>query len=418
MDLDAFFASVEQLDHPEWRGQPVIVGGSAERRGVVSTCSYEARKFGVHSAMAAAQARRLCPQAIWTHGHFERYIEVSRQVMGILLNHSPQLEQCSIDEAFLDVTPGPRLGGDPVAVAEAIQAEVATLGISCSIGLGTNKTVAKIASDMDKPRGLTVVTPGTEREFLAPLPLAKMSGLGSKSVAKLNRLGLRTLGDLASADEALLRPIFGKNTHSMRLRAGGQDSSPVASSDTVKSVSNEVSFATNLTTAEEIRQAIYLVAQKTGRRLRAKGLKGHTVCLKVRYNDLSYRSAQRGLGRNVDNEADFIDVLYELLPGLWQPGDELRLVGVAVSGFEDTGGGRQLSLFDLGVGPETSLEAANGERDSKSPGRPPRRGRATDGLVAATDRVKNRFGDAALKRGRELRFESRLTGTPARPTKS
>lgn len=181
VDLDAFFASVEQLDHPAWRGKPVIVGGRADRRGVVSTCSYEARSYGVRSAMASATAERLCPDAIWATPRFERYHELSRAVMDILYAESPLLEQVSIDEAFLDVTPGRFTGDDPVAIATRIQEHVAELGITCSIGIASCKTVAKIASDLDKPKGLTVVYPGSEAAFLAPMKVRVMPASASRA---------------------------------------------------------------------------------------------------------------------------------------------------------------------------------------------------------------------------------------------
>ena len=177
VDLDAFFASVEQLDHPAWRGKPVIVGGDPKRHGVVSTASYEARKYGVRSAMPSSTADRLCPHAIWTRGHFSRYRELSSAVMNILFCESPRLQQVSIDEAFLDISPTRINREHPVAVARRIQQRVSELGITCSIGLGTSKTIAKIASDMDKPCGLTVVYPGRESDFLSPLPIRAMSNL-------------------------------------------------------------------------------------------------------------------------------------------------------------------------------------------------------------------------------------------------
>ena len=178
MDLDAFFASVEQLDHPEWRGKPVIVGGSPKHRGVVSTASYEARTFGVHSAMPSWQAQRLCPQAIWTRGNHARYREMSNKVMQVLKDETPLVEQVSIDEAFFDVSPGRFSKENPIDICRRIQRRVASLGVTCSIGIGVNKTVAKIASDRQKPRGLTIVLPGTEASFLAPLPVRVMSGIG------------------------------------------------------------------------------------------------------------------------------------------------------------------------------------------------------------------------------------------------
>lgn len=179
LDLDAFFASVEQLDHPAWRGKPVIVGGSPERRGVVSTASYEARAYGIHSAMPSYQARRLCPDALWTKGHFARYRELSEHVMRLLRDETPLVEQVSIDEAFFDVSPGRYSRESPIEICRRIQRRVSALGITCSIGLGTSKTVAKVASERQKPRGLTVVLPGTERGFLAPLPVRALSGIGA-----------------------------------------------------------------------------------------------------------------------------------------------------------------------------------------------------------------------------------------------
>ncbi|MDO4443270.1 MAG: DNA polymerase IV, partial [Slackia sp.] len=201
VDLDAFFASVEQLDHPAWRGKPVIVGGDPDKHGVVSTASYEARAFGVHSAMPSSIAQKLCPHAIWTHGHFGRYKEISRAVMSILLDESPLLQQVSIDEAFLDVSPTKVNTEHPVAIARRIQMRVAELGITCSIGIGSSKTIAKIASDMDKPRGLTVVYPGRERDFLSPLPVRTMSGVGAKAEEALRKKGIETLGHMATAPE-------------------------------------------------------------------------------------------------------------------------------------------------------------------------------------------------------------------------
>ncbi|MDO4537022.1 MAG: DNA polymerase IV, partial [Coriobacteriales bacterium] len=192
MDLDAFFASVEQLDHPEWRGKPVIVGGSADARGVVSTASYEARVFGVHSAMPSYEARRRCPQAIWTRGRHDRYREVSAQVMAIICDETPLVEQVSIDEAFFDVTPGNYMREEPTEICRRIQRRVEELGISCSIGLGTSKTVAKIASEREKPRGLTVVMPGNEAAFLAPLPVRALSGIGAATEKSLIAMNIRS----------------------------------------------------------------------------------------------------------------------------------------------------------------------------------------------------------------------------------
>lgn len=386
VDLDAFFASVEQLDHPAWRGKPVIVGGRADRRGVVSTCSYEARSYGVRSAMASATAERLCPDAIWTTPRFERYHELSRAVMDILYAESPLLEQVSIDEAFLDVTPGRFTGDDPVAIATRIQEHVAELGITCSIGVASCKTVAKIASDLDKPKGLTVVYPGSEAAFLAPMKVRVMPGIGKQSAKRLESMGIRTLGDLANAKVEDLRSIFGVNSQAMHDRALGIDERLIETERIRKSVSHERTFADDLITRAEIEDAIDYVGSLVGRRLRRKQLAGHTVTLKLRYDDLSIRSAQQTLPGNVDDEGIFIPVAKKLVSEIWQEGDAVRLVGVGISGFDAQD--EQLDLF----------ASAGTEREGND-------------VIAAADKVRDRFGDGALKFGRELKLKAKDTGT-------
>lgn len=395
VDLDAFFASVEQLDHPAWRGKPVIVGGDADKRGVVSTASYEARAFGVHSAMPASVAERLCPDAIWTHGHFDRYREVSNEVMGILRDETPYVQQVSIDEAFLDVTPTSVNREHPVIVARRIQDRVAELGVTCSIGVGTTKSVAKLASDMDKPKGLTVVLPGSEAGFMAPLPVRALSGIGAAAEKRLKEHGIVTLGDLAAADDELVVGMLGKVGRVMLDRARCLEDAPIEADDEVKSVSNETSFARDLTAREDIEAAIATMAAKVGRRLRRKGLAGRTLALKVRYADRSVRSVQQQLPVPSDDEFLFKGLLHDMLDELWQPGMALRLVGVAVTGFDDNGPSGQLSLFgDADAAPV----AENARRD----------------LQAATDMVKERFGENAVRYGRELRFKGADTGSSSK----
>lgn len=386
VDLDAFFASVEQLDHPEWRGKPVIVGGPAERRGVVSTCSYEARAYGVHSAMASAVAERLCPDAIWTPPHFERYHAMSQAVMDILYDESPLLEQVSIDEAFLDVTPGRFTGDDPVTIAARIQERVAELGVSCSIGLATSKTVAKIASDLDKPKGLTVVYPGSEAAFLAPMRIRVMPGIGKQSANRLESLGIRVLHDIAEAELDDLRPIFGVNAQTMQDRARGVDERSVVTERTLKSVSHERTFAVDLAERTEIDDAIDYLGSLVGRRLRRKGLSGHTVTLKLRFSDLSIRTAQQTMAANTDDEGTFIPIAKKLVDEIWRHGSSVRLVGVGISGFDEAD--EQLDLFDAG---------------QEQQGNP--------SVMAAADKVRDKFGDGALKFGREMKFKAKDTGT-------
>ncbi|MCR5391788.1 MAG: DNA polymerase IV [Olsenella sp.] len=394
LDLDAFFASVEQLDHPEWRGLPVIVGGSADHRGVVSTASYEARRYGVHSAMPSAQARRLCPNAIWTHGNFARYREVSAAVMDILCAETPLVEQVSIDEAFFDVTPGRYSRESPIAICQRVQERVARLGVSCSIGLGVNKTVAKIASERDKPRGLTVVFPGTESSFLAPLPVAAMSGIGPATERRLAAMGIHTLGELAKANDKGLANAFGVMGPRLRERASGAERSKVterAKPDEVKSVSNERTFDHDLTTEDELRAAVLHIAAMTGRRLRRKGLAGSTVTLKLRYADLHARTAQKRLPAPTDDEHAFGPVAVSLLSGLWREGTPVRLVGVGISDFSGAQG-QQLGLFDMADG--GSAESHDGTALSK-----------------LTDALRDRFGNDAVSYGRDLRFKDHTTGT-------
>ena len=385
LDLDAFFASVEQLDNPALRGKPVIVGGSPDRRGVVSTASYEARRYGVHSAMPSAQARRLCPQAVWVRGNYARYQEMSGYVMDVLVNETPLVEQVSIDEAFFDVTPGRYSHEDPIAICRRIQSRVANLGVTCSIGIGTSKTVAKIASEQEKPRGLTVVMPGTERQFLAPLSIRALSGIGSATERALATEGIHTLGDLARQDPDTVKRLVGVSGPRLVARARGEERSSVtlASDRRVpKSVSNERTFSQDLTTADEVRAAIGFVSEQVGTRLRRKGLKGSLVTLKLKFDYSHTHTAQHRLSRPSDDERRISSLAQKLLGQLWRPGTGIRLVGVGVSDFGPAS--EQLSLFD-------DYE----EEDEK-----------LQELERVTDELRQRFGKDAVRYGRNWRLPS------------
>ena len=387
MDLDAFFASVEMRDNPSLKGKPVIVGGRADARGVVSTASYEARAFGVHSAMPSAQAERLCPQAIWVRPHFDRYREVSDQVMAILADETPFVDQVSIDEAFFDVTPGRFSSEHPALIAMRIRDRVSELGVTCSIGLGRNKTVAKIASERQKPRGLTVVYPGTEREFLAPLPVRAISGIGKSAEAALARRGIRTVGELARAPKGALKDVFGVNAELMRLRASGMEESlvtPYDTKDEAKSVSNERTFAQDLTERAEVVAALRTLAASVGRRLREKGLAGRTVSLKVRYAYNLTRERRCRLPHPTDDENIFGAEAERLLDELWHEGVHVRLMGVGMSDF------------DRSEGVQTDLFCEVSEDGTVSSDR-----RA---LSVAVDEVLQRFGKGSVEFGRERRF--------------
>lgn len=412
VDLDAFFASVEQLDHPEWRGKPVIVGGSPQKRGVVSTASYEARAFGVHSAMASSQAQKLCPQAIWTQGNFHRYRELSNAVMEILFRESPHVMQVSIDEAFVDVSPTRINQTHPVVVAKRIQAAVDELGVSCSIGVGVSKVVAKIASDLEKPHGLTVVQPNSERAFLAPLPVKVMSGIGPVAQNTLHSFGVHTLNDVVHADELVLRKVFGKNASLMRNRALGIDSPVQDEREPAKSVSNEVSLAKSVSERSDIEALIATMAHKVGRRLRAKNIEGNTLVLKIRFEDLHIRTVQRKIAGLGTNELSWIPLLNAMLDEVWTHGELVRLVGVGVSGFDNQP--VQMPLFGLH---DFDTEHANAHKNARDGLTDKDAQHKEESLLDASDAIAKRFGEDALRFGHEIRTYQQTTGSsPKDPT--
>ena len=400
VDLDAFYASVEQLDHPEWRGKPVVVGSPSTERGVVSTASYEARAFGVRSAMASSVAEKLCPQAVWAYPRPHRYKELSNTVMSFLFDESPLVQQVSIDEAFVDVTPTRVNKEHPASVAQRIQARVAELGISCSIGVATTKTVAKIASEQGKPKGLTVVYPGSEESFLRDLPVREMSGIGSASVEILHRFGIKTLGQLARADDSLLKKVFGKNAETFRQRALGQECACVETERVVKSISHETSFTQDATSEKELTTTLFALSEKVGKRLRKKNLMGTTVTVKLRFSDRKIHTAQEKLELPTNNELVFWPSAVNLLKTLWMPGTPVRLIGVAISGLSELESSEevpfkgelvQASLFD-------DLECAHdGERPTSLT---EQKRKKLQSLVNLSDQVNNRFGEGALMYGR------------------
>lgn len=376
VDMDAFFASVEQLDHPEWRGKPLVVGGSPEGRGVISAASYEARRYGVRSAMSAARAKALLPPgAVWVRGSHERYREMSRRIRKVFETFTPHVEQASIDEAYLDVSPSPGRPDDPALIAADIQAEVDALGLSCSVGVASTKTVAKIASDRDKPHGLTIVRPGEESAFLAPLPLRDMPGIGSVSAGRLAAHGIRTLGDVARLDQATATALLGSWGPGLVARARGEDASPVRAGAPAKSVSRETTFATDIRTDAEITRAVRELSASVAGRLARKGLSGRTVTVKLRYSDFTTRTVSRTVSRPVHREDELFGLAAEALRSAWTPGTGLRLLGVGVSNLERRA--EQLDLF---------AEPGDGRDDR---------------LAASIERIRERFGPHAVDMGLE-----------------
>lgn len=345
IDLDAFFAAVLELDHPKLKGKPVIVGRNHER-GVVATANYEARKFGVHSAMSAVRAAELCPDAIWMQGSFDRYHEVAAQVLAILESYTPLIQRTSIDEAYFDISPGRSKTAHPLAISAEILERVSLLGISGSIGLSTSKTVSKIASDILKPRGLTVVFPGEEAAFLAPLSIHKLGGIGPVAAEKLKALGVNTLGQLAQFTELDLHHIFGSNTQNFIDRAAGRDLSPVVIDEETKSISNETTLLSDISSLDEITKELYPLAEKVGWRLRKAGLKGRTLSVKIRFSDFQIKTISKTFDQATDDERMFYPLAKELVANAGVAGKRIRLVGIGISNFSSEGL-EQMSLFDL-----------------------------------------------------------------------
>ncbi len=331
-DLDAFYAAVEQLDDPQLRGRPVLVGGSPEGRGVVATASYEARQFGVRSAMPMRTALRLCPHGVLVRPRFDRYREMSQRVMEQFHAVTSLVEPLSLDEAYLDISEVVARGQAPLAVALDLKESVRrATGLALSVGVGSCKSVAKIASDLHKPDGLVVVAPGDEAEFLAPLPVGKLWGIGPKSAERLHGEGIQTIGQLAARDPEWFLRRFGKRGEHLRAQALGLDREPVHTEHVTKSVSAENTFAADLADPEEIRQELARLAGRVAGRLERHELRGRTVTVKLRLSDFTTFTRQATLPAFTCAEADICDAAWRLASLELAPGRAFRLLGVGVS---------------------------------------------------------------------------------------
>jgi DNA polymerase-4 len=325
--------------------------------------------------MSSARAAQLCPDAIWAKPHFERYTHFSEAVRGLFRDESPYVQPVSVDEAYLDVTPGRYASDDPIVVARRIQTRVDELGLTCSVGLATSKTVAKIASDREKPRGLTVVIPGDERAFLAPLSVGVLPGVGPTTRSRLARAGIKTLGDLAEVDTTTAEQLMGSYGCSLVTRARGLDDRDVRENEPRKSVSNERTFSEDLHDRDEVAGVVDALAARVSGRLRRGDLAGRTVSAKVRYGDFTTRGAQRTLDEPASDERTIASVARELVESLWSEGVGVRLLGVGVAGFD--GAPEQLTL----------AEDDGDERDRMST------------LADDVDSINERFGDDAVTFG-------------------
>ncbi|HMM41250.1 MAG TPA: DNA polymerase IV [Thermomicrobiales bacterium] len=346
-DLDAFFAAAEVLRRPELRGRPVIVGGSPEGRGVVASATYEARQLGVRSAMPMAQAIRLCPQAVIVRPDGAFYRELSQRFRIVLDDFSPLVEVVSIDEAYLDVSNSERLFGSVEQLAQALKNRVHDeVGLAVSLGVASNKLVAKIASDLDKPDGLRIVPHGQEAATLGPLPVERLPGIGPKASARLRGAGIATLARLAAAPEVLLLDIAGNDAARLRARARGEDDRPVrAEPDERKSLGHERTFDHDVVARAELDTALYQLCERTGAELRRRGLTATTVALKLRYDDFSTVTRQQSFERPTDAHQDVFTIAAGLLDRtLAERRAPVRLLGVRVASL--AAASHQLDLFD------------------------------------------------------------------------
>jgi nucleotidyltransferase/DNA polymerase involved in DNA repair len=381
VDMDAFFAAVEQHDRPELRGRPVVVGSPPDRRGVVSTCSYEARRFGIHSAMPSRTAWKLCPQAVFLPVNMSRYKEVSATIMELFGRFTPLVEPLSLDEAFLDVTGASYLFGDGPTVARKIQASVvAETGLTCSVGVAPNLFLAKVASDLHKPSGLTVTPVDAEQiaAFLAPLPVKRMWGAGRKTQEVLAAHGIHTFRDLQTANPVQLAAQVGvAAAESFRRLAFGRDDRAVRVGGREKSISNEITFEEDLRAPAAVEAALLDLVDHVGVRLRRAGLYTDTAHLKVRWSDFSTQTRQRRLRPSCCDDITLRESALELLhkEPLLRP---VRLIGFGVSGLHTTADPAQLGLFQM---PDEE------------------QARRRENLSRAVDRLRERFGADSIRRG-------------------
>lgn len=346
LDLDAFFPSVEELLNPALKGKPIIVGGDPACRGVVSSASYAARAYGVRSAMPTAQALRLCPHAILLPGRHRIYGEYSARVMRILREITPLVEPLSIDEAFMDVTGCERLWGRPLEIGAMVRRRIREeVGLPSSVGIATNKLVAKIACGQGKPEGLVLVPPGQEAAYLAPLPVRELWGVGAVTAERLIELGIETIGDLAALADDYLQRVLGDHGRALRRAALGIDNSPVVSERWRQSISRERTFAQDLSDAETLARELLRMSEHVAASLRAAGQVAQTVRIKLRYTDFDTFTRQVRLDQPTDQGQQLYEAALGLFEEHWRTRRPLRLLGVGVSGLLE-GAGYQLELFD------------------------------------------------------------------------
>ncbi|MCK4893920.1 MAG: DNA polymerase IV [Calditrichia bacterium] len=385
VDLDAFFASVEQLLHPEWRNKPVIVGADPQGgrgRGVVSAASYEARKYGVHSAMPISQAYRLCPQGIYVVPHGNIYREYSQKFFKVLHQFSPLVEGLSIDEAFLDMSGSFSLFGNAEKMGKKIRSEIKKqIQLTASVGIAPCKSVAKIGSDFNKPDGLTIIEPGQIQDFLDPLPVTKLWGIGKQTYQLLLKMGVKTVAQLRSYPREILEKKFGKMGDHIYHMARGEDERDVTPFESVKSVSNEMTFNEDIIDSEIILKTIFGLAEKVGGRLRRSKIRGHTIHLKIRFADFKTNTRSHTLKKSTHLTEDIFSTVEALLEEFLPLESFVRLVGVGVSHLENESGS-QLSIWDIADEKKLKMEKV-------------------------MDQIQDKFGKNIIKHAESLSAKSR-----------
>jgi DNA polymerase IV len=395
VDMDAFFVSVEELFDPSLKGKPVVVGGQRHERGVVCAASYEARKFGVHSAMPLRTAAKLCPQAIFVDGHPDRYRACSEKVYSILESFSPQVEMVSIDEAYLDMTGTQRLHGPPLLAAHKLHQRIkAETLLNCSIGIGTSRLVAKVCSGKAKPHGVLYVVPGQEAKFLAPLDVRDIPGVGKVTEQNLHSLGILKVGDVAKLPDSFLEEHLGKWGLALTGKARGEDAgawfgSAIGEADPAKSISHEHTYNNDTANPEEIEATLMRLSEMVGRRLREQGLYARTLQLKLRYKDFTTITRAHSLDASTQLDNEIFQQIHRLFHTNWRKGSYVRLLGVQASSFA-----------------EQFTQGNFLEKESRA---------KWQQALSAVDRVRDKFGETSvtLATGMKGGFRERTHENPA-----
>ena len=386
IDLDAFFVSVEQTLNPELQGKPVVVGGRPDRRGVVASASYEARGFGLHAGMPLTTAYRLCPPAIFIEGSFPKYRDASQRFMAILADFSPFHEPVSLDEAYLDVTGFESIHGSIHQMAVAIKQRIKNeLGLCASVGVASSKVVAKIASELSKPDGLLIVADGEERSFLAPLPIAKLPGIGKKTERILKGLGINTIGELSIMPLCTLKSHFGASGELLYRYASGIDDREIELPSAAKSISRETTFGKDIKDRSLLKATLRYLSERVGTDLRQRGKQARCVTLKLRYADFTTITRRHTLRQSDNTDQTIFDTGLQLLKrALAQEKQPVRLIGIGVSNLVEPG--KQLALLDSSAQRREQLDRT-------------------------IDRIRRKYGFTAIQTGRTLRLKEIFPST-------